>query len=1023
MYIEPIKAMLESDFPQPNALWNYSADNQFADNWLWATPIDVWGLRYSQFKQAVPGNGPFGLQTCTVASGPTQLCEPMNATMTTPGQDPAKLLIGHSDRFVDAMYDMMISAEVLLDVTTLTPPTGRFRDAMKDALIYLSGKAEGHRPVVRILVSDPPSDPLVTAEALIHDLALMVPSSSGMSVYVYVLKSSVASWNHAKIVAADGARAIVGGHNMWGPHYLGVNPVFDLSMRLTGTAARHAQDYASNLWKYAQWYKDHLPSWVHDATGENRRRQYAFAPESTGGPSRDQAGLLPDPGLYGTLSARFPAVPAGGSVPVLAVGRGGNTRSTYFFPTTASYLFPFKEPSDEAIVKLVSLAKHTVRMSVQTFQIGYAAIMGWNPRLLYAMADALNRGVSIDVVLSNPKAVAGGLGSGDAPYGGNKPVDVTDKIADTLTGSFGLTDAAAKDAVAKRLRVASIRYSTDPSYPSDVPIGNHAKSLIVDDAAFLIGSQNMYLSNLNEFGYIVEDATAARAYLDSYWTPLWRSSSSTATSDIDPDEKKAAQVGAMQFILALHQDTLLNKQCSPLLDQYPTTTDPAVKASIEASLDDMISSGGFNTTAALVLQGLAKPFFTETPPSTAPTPEAITFVINMMNDTSLMAEFNKAVLAPLTNVDAYNDNLTKFLKDKGYKCTALEVLAAFSALRDKTLAYWGGTYDTLLTADGGATYANTTATKRQAGQDGVTVPELGPPLVIDGQNVSYDGVAIVNPTYNDNVLSWTADGKNATSASLQFGTVTRPTVNDPFTGLECFGTITYPAGSQPGRHGTYSLYGRVAASSGGTGGDTSSPDRTGLTIGIIVGVLSLAAFAALVKLYRMGAQRQAELLELERSKSDFDLSTNENNFDEIRSPYREYEGSVLTGELRQRQVRSGLETAEKLAPFEGAMPTDQRNLLSKSVKDLGNARLELDNPPASRIVEVVKTVGVGVDVAIGRLKSIFTSVGTKASVQSRESMRESIELSESITDVVDRINEQLDKDEPFELSDEELLDL
>src|ERR1700734_420789 len=101
MYIEPIKAMLESDFPQPNALWNYSADNQFADNWLWATPIDVWGLRYSQFKQAVPGNGPFGLQTCTVAGGPPQLGEPMNATMTTPGQDPAKLLIGHSDRFVD----------------------------------------------------------------------------------------------------------------------------------------------------------------------------------------------------------------------------------------------------------------------------------------------------------------------------------------------------------------------------------------------------------------------------------------------------------------------------------------------------------------------------------------------------------------------------------------------------------------------------------------------------------------------------------------------------------------------------------------------------------------------------------------------------------------------------------------------------------------------------------------------------------------------------------------------------------
>lgn len=1022
-YLNHIYDMLAADFPQPNPLWNYSTDNRLDTNWIKATPIGVWGLPYDQFPQAVPGSGPLGLATCTVADGPTHPCEPMNATMTAPGQTASKLLVGHTDRFVDDMYDVMTSAEVLLDVTTLTPPTGRFRDAMKDALIYLASKPADHRPTVRILVSDPPSDPLVTAEAVIHDLALMVPASAEMPVYVYVLKSSVASWNHAKIVAADGARAIVGGHNMWGPHYLGKNPVFDLSMRLTGTAARHAQDYADNMWVYAQWYKDHLPDWVHDATGENRRRQYAFAPPPGGGPCRDQQGVLPDPGMYQALTSRFPTEPSGGSIPVLAIGRGGNTGSTYLFPTISSYLFPFKEPSDEAIIKLISLAQRTVRMSVQAFKIVYGDVMGWNPRLLYAMALAIDLGVHIDVVLSNPDAVAGGLGPSAAPYGGNKPDELTAKIVSTLVSKRGLTEEAAKQRASERLRVASIRYSGDASYPPDhVPIGNHAKSLIVDDSVFLIGSQNMYLSNLNEFGYIVEDATAAKAYIDDYWTPLWRWSSGTATGDIDPDQQAAEQVEAMQFIMALQLDTLLKRQCSPLLDQYPTTTDPAVKASIEASLDDMISSSGYNTTAALVLQGLAEPFFTETPPSTEPTPDAITFVINLMNSPDLMVAFNQTILAPADSVSAYNTNITKFLHDEGYNCTALEVLAAFSGLRDKTLAYWSGNYPTYLTADGGASYANSSLTQRraaslQAEQADTPVPAFGPVLVVTGQDVTLDGVAIVNPSYTDNALSWTS-ADNPTSASLQFGTVTRATVIDTFTGNECFGTITYPAPDSAGRQGTYSLYGRGSGSSGDSG--SASSDRLGFTLGFVFGALALAAVAALIVLYRIGAKRQAELLEIARQKRVPDRDVSTRDLDDVSSPYREWESSYLIGEMRQRQSLSGLDTARDLVTLEPMMTTGQRSTLSKSVTDLRKASEQLDGAPAYSLPEIVKTIGVGVDVAIGRIKGLYTSVGSKASVQARESMKESVELSDGITEVVDRIKDQVSKDEPLRVNDEEI---
>jgi phosphatidylserine/phosphatidylglycerophosphate/cardiolipin synthase-like enzyme len=37
-------------------------------------------------------------------------------------------------------------------------------------------------------------------------------------------KETITSWNHSKIVAADGVRAVVGGHNLWGKQYLGATP-------------------------------------------------------------------------------------------------------------------------------------------------------------------------------------------------------------------------------------------------------------------------------------------------------------------------------------------------------------------------------------------------------------------------------------------------------------------------------------------------------------------------------------------------------------------------------------------------------------------------------------------------------------------------------------------------------------------------------------------------------------------------------------------------------------------------------
>lgn len=62
-------------------------------------------------------------------------------------------------------------------------------------------------------------------------------------------------------------------------------------------------------------------------------------------------------------------------------------------------------------------------------------------------------------------------------------------------------------------------YAKVPSAP-----GNHAKIMIIDDEAYVLGSDNLYPGFLSEFNYLVEGAEAVRDLLRNYWDPLWEAS-------------------------------------------------------------------------------------------------------------------------------------------------------------------------------------------------------------------------------------------------------------------------------------------------------------------------------------------------------------------------------------------------------------------------------------------------------------------------------------------------------------------
>jgi|GEM_PF-6466529 len=66
------------------------------------------------------------------------------------------------------------------------------------------------------------------------------------------------------------------------------------------------------------------------------------------------------------------------------------------------------------------------------------------------------------------------------------------------------------------LNASGYIYDKVPSAP-----GNHAKIMIIDDEAYVIGSDNLYPGFLSEFDYLVEGQAAVQDLLTNYWAPLW----------------------------------------------------------------------------------------------------------------------------------------------------------------------------------------------------------------------------------------------------------------------------------------------------------------------------------------------------------------------------------------------------------------------------------------------------------------------------------------------------------------------
>lgn len=443
-------------------------------------------------------------------------------------------------RMLDTISDIIAGAKHVVDISSLAHlADGGFLEAIKEGA--RRADAAGNRPVIRLLWGRADSvnaPPFVDGNAALQKFHKEVQDAAPNLVVLATLMANVAldpvkfSWNHSKIVAADGEVAFIGGINMWDKSYLqSEDPITDVGVVVKGPAAADSQKFLDVLWRYA--YADSLPVRFLDV-------------------AQTKIIATPDIDLTKYLSIAPDRGPAVGDVRVMAVGRAAYIADQFIAagrvsgrnidnPVSASdqkianwwvtstpmngpTTFPGRNtwdgnnPSDTALRSLIDSAQTSVVISQQSMEYPQGKLgeyeidtPSYDVRLFDALARKVRDGVAVTIIVS-----AEDRKSGDYRGRPDWTMDVMLSRLTTLTGSR----AAAVAAASRSLLVAPFRYSDASHWPGkNVGPGLHNKVIQVDNRAIYVGSQNAYPDEQQEFGYIIEDRAAVADFNRVYLSP------------------------------------------------------------------------------------------------------------------------------------------------------------------------------------------------------------------------------------------------------------------------------------------------------------------------------------------------------------------------------------------------------------------------------------------------------------------------------------------------------------------------
>jgi phosphatidylserine/phosphatidylglycerophosphate/cardiolipin synthase-like enzyme len=196
--------------------------------------------------------------------------------------------------------------------------------------------------------------------------------------------------------------------------------------------------------------------------------------------------------------------------------------------TNTSSKYEYRNPGENALRALIGSAKQSVFLSQQDLLGCIKNVEAlFDERVFAALGNKIAAGIPVTIVLSDEGAKANG---GDYSNGW-KLEDVADNLTKVVAAAQSSSRADARKTVCSDVSLAQVRTLDAAKWPNGSPFANHAKLVSVDDAAFYVGSENLYPARLQELGLIVEDPAASSTLKREYLDPLWNAASSRALID------------------------------------------------------------------------------------------------------------------------------------------------------------------------------------------------------------------------------------------------------------------------------------------------------------------------------------------------------------------------------------------------------------------------------------------------------------------------------------------------------------
>lgn len=216
-------------------------------------------------------------------------------------------------------------------------------------------------------------------------------------------------------------------------------------------------------------------------------------------------------------------------IPMITMGRYGS-------------LLARDRPSDDAIIAMFRCAKKSIKLAIQ--DLGPVCILStniplpgciWPKHYLTEVAIAIwERNVQVDIVLSNPASVPDYLSPLEACYGNGWTCnDVASEIMKRIQKTYPITktnetsNLLLRQKINEQLRICFIRRSTEhhEKWSTGRSLGLHSKHFIIDDQCAYVGSQNLYVCDLAEWGVVIDHKdTVENKIMPEYWNPMWYAS-------------------------------------------------------------------------------------------------------------------------------------------------------------------------------------------------------------------------------------------------------------------------------------------------------------------------------------------------------------------------------------------------------------------------------------------------------------------------------------------------------------------